>query len=128
MEKNKKLPCAKMLLSLSISQTQSHFWHWQTGSFAQHMALGDYYGALPDLLDSFAETYIGHYGKFDLPEDMSISLNDYVGVDEMCDYFKELCKEIDTHYEMVEYGDLKNILDEIHALLNQTIYKLKNLS
>ena len=37
------------------SATVTHFMHLQTKSFAQHMALGEYYDAIVELADKWAE-------------------------------------------------------------------------
>ena len=54
-----------MIDKLNTSSIQVHIFHWQTkkkGSLAQHMAFGEYYDAIPDLLDKLVETYQGKYG------------------------------------------------------------------
>lgn len=39
-------------------QNQVRIYHWQTKSYARHMAFGKTYDALGDLIDSFVEIYI----------------------------------------------------------------------
>lgn len=38
---------------------QAHVWHWQTKSYAAHVALGDFYGTIRDSADAVAEQYMG---------------------------------------------------------------------
>ena len=45
------------------SRTQAHVFHLTTNSYAQHKALGKYYDAISDLLDAYAEAYMGSYGR-----------------------------------------------------------------
>ncbi len=38
---------------------QAHVWHWQTKSYACHVALGEFYDAIRDSADSVAEQFMG---------------------------------------------------------------------
>ena len=44
--------------------TQTHFWHWQTKSYASHTALGNYYETLQEKVDEVAEAFMGSGGDF----------------------------------------------------------------
>ena len=44
------------------SQTQVHVFHLQTGSYAEHKALQNYYEGIDDLMDSLIESYQGTNG------------------------------------------------------------------
>ena len=53
---------------LFLARDMAHKAHLTTDSYAQHMALGEFYGALPDLADSLAETWQGMNSKLkDIP-------------------------------------------------------------
>jgi DNA-binding ferritin-like protein len=39
--------------------TQTHLWHWQTRSYAEHETLGNYYEFLQEKVDELAEIYLG---------------------------------------------------------------------
>ena len=41
----------------------THLQHWNTSSYAEHMALGDFYDDVIDLIDSFVEAYQGKIGR-----------------------------------------------------------------
>lgn len=43
---------------------QTHAWHWQTKSYAQHEALGEFYECLSGIVDALAESYMGSGGEF----------------------------------------------------------------
>ena len=42
--------------------------HWQTKGYARHKAFDELHGELVDLTDSFAESAMGKYGRFQLDE------------------------------------------------------------
>ena len=45
---------AEFVATLLHSSTVTHFMHWSTDSFANHMALGEYYAQIIELVDQFA--------------------------------------------------------------------------
>ena len=49
----------EMMSKLMHSNKQAQIFHRQTGSFAEHDALGDYYDSIEDLIDDLIETYQG---------------------------------------------------------------------
>lgn len=97
----------------------AHREHLLTRSYAQHVALGDFYEGARGALDSIAEAYIAL--GMDLPSDPKGSplkqLEDsYVELEGMKE---EICKGIAT---------LENLYDELTAVYLSAIYKLKRLS
>lgn len=115
---------AKFLSTLFNSRDQAHIFHLQTSSYAAHKALNDYYDAVVDLVDSYAETCQGRYGiiRGYTPQ------RQYFEGDETVKYFTGLSTYIDSvRSSLPQDSDLNNIVDEISALVNSTIYKLKFL-
>jgi len=108
------------------SVKNTHILHLQAtgpGSYATHVALGEFYPALDELTDTFAESYQGKYGiitgytdEYELP---TAPLQYLIGVSEEVD----MCRA-----ELPQDSELQNILDEIKSLCDQTIYKLRFLS
>jgi hypothetical protein len=106
------------------ARTNAHLAHLLTRSYAAHVALGEFYDGLISLVDQFAESYQGEYGLVDgvggrytyVKEPMDIVTQLGQWIDDNCE---RLCDEDDTH--------LKNILDEIKALITSTQYKLRFL-
>ena len=95
------------------------------GSFAKHMALGEFYPAIVELADKLAEAYQGRNG---IIEDMPLLENEYgdaiVGVLERhVDWIKA------NRYTAVPRDDstIQNIIDEIVGQYLSTLYKLKFL-
>jgi DNA-binding ferritin-like protein len=120
----------KLISTLMASRDQAHIFHWQTtgpGSFAAHKALGKYYDAIPDMIDTLVEAYQGKYGiltgftpaeKFD-NYTQSTALK----------YFKGLATFVDRAYDKLDAKDTNiiNQLDTFKDLIYTTIYKLENL-
>lgn len=105
------------------SRDLTHYWHLQTTSYATHTALGAYYNSIVGLSDTFIEVLQGISGNRATGK-ISIQLVDFT--EEKCNnHFKKLKEDIDTLYTQVQdFSELLNILDEIKALINKTIYLL----
>jgi hypothetical protein len=103
------------------SRTQAHAFHLTTSSFAEHKALQAYYEGIIPLLDSWAEAYMGKYVRL-----RSVGLNKRFMKDptKARAYFKNLLTRIRAI--RLPRGDayLKNIQDEITALIRSTLYML----
>ena len=93
-----------------------------TGSYAQHVALGDFYDSLLDLTDNLIESYQGKYGIIEITIPSS-SKSDSV----KC--IEELVKLTDggNAWSIIIDTWSRNQLDEISTLCYKTLYKLKNL-
>lgn len=107
-----------------MSREQAHREHLKTTSYAQHMALGEFYDEIVDIADEFAETYQGFYEDHaDIPYRMPTKgpiisiLENHLGV--IQDARKALDSEDDT--------PLQNIIDTACALYARTLYKLRRL-
>lgn len=107
------------------ARTAAHILHLKSRSYAQHVALQEFYDGLIPLVDKFAEAYQGDYGLIDsypalqlrIPADGLNLLDDLDGWME-----QNMDKIIDE-----DETCLKNIIDEIGALIKQTAYKLRFL-
>ena len=99
--------------------------HRQTRSFAEHMALGEFYDSLGDLVDTLIESYQGCYGLvMDYPLDAKMPpLNNPVAMlSGLGDYVKAKRKAV------ADESQFQNQIDEIATLIDSTLYKLKFLS
>jgi hypothetical protein len=129
-EEFKKSGVAKFASKIFESRQMAHVFHLQTrgdGSYAQHIALGEYYDGILDLIDSFIEVYAGQYQIIENYE--IIDTTDAIDRNKV-DYFVDLTEFIkSTRYTDISKEDthLQNIIDEIVALIYRTLYKLKNL-
>ena len=55
---------------------QIKIFHWQTESYAQHNAFGNYYDEMDKLIDKFIEVYQGKYNRIMYKNKSSITLID----------------------------------------------------
>jgi hypothetical protein len=112
--------------TLFASRTQAHVFHLQTPSFAVHSALNVYYDEIVGLTDSFVEAYQGKYGI--VTGYSNVALLEYESCEEIINYFTVLSMYIAKTREMIcQDSYLQNIIDEVVALINSTLYKLKYL-
>lgn len=100
--------------------TQLRILHWQTKSYAEHMALGSLYDNLSSKMDTLVETYSG---KESLPDfSKSIDLTNYVS--SPYSYLKSMSGETVNELETNTDEGIKNILADIINDINKTIYLL----
>ena len=94
--------CALFVATLLHSATNTHFFHWTT--------------------DSFAEAYMGKYGKFTAFPSVYHQPKDPVKYLESLQNFVA-----DARQDLPQDSELQNLIDEIADLINTTTYKLKFL-
>jgi len=109
-----------------LSRDIAHKEHLKTSSYAQHMALGDFYTGIICFTDQLAEAYQGRNG---IIEDIPIkTIKNAKG--SIIDKLQLMLDMIETaRYSEIEREDtaIQNIVDEIVGLYLSTLYKLKNL-
>lgn len=111
---------AEFTLRILACQTVTQLAHWQTESYAEHQALGEFYEKLPELTDKFVESYIGAFGKDEIFKDKIEDATKHIE-DELLWLNRSKDKIV------ADSPSLSNIFDEITALHMRTLYKLKNL-
>ena len=115
---------ANFVIALMHARTSGHIMHLQTQSFAQHMALDAVYSGLGGLADEFAEAFQGLYGLIET----------YPGgyeppAQEPLAWMVAFGKTVRTmRTKLPQDTELQNIIDEIAALIDGTIYKLRFLA
>lgn len=110
---------AKYIALLMRSREKAHMYHLTTKSFAEHKALQAYYEGIVPLLDAYAEAYMGKYGRL---KRMTLPRNARTRVSARA-YFKGLLTRIRA-CRMPRDTYLKNIQDEVTALVRSTLYML----
>lgn len=112
-----------LIATTFAARNQAHIEHWNTKSYAEHVALGDFYDEVIDLVDSFVECYQGMYGLVGKVKLIPTS-------DSLLDMLKDDIKWMSDNKEEITNGDcsLGNLLDNIISLYQKTKYKLENLS
>lgn len=109
-----------------LSRDMAHRAHWKTKSYANHIALGEFYDEIVDRADAIAEAYQGRYHviqdvpilgddgeKDDIIEVLQAHMDDLEKLRYMC------CDKEDT--------PLQNLIDSAIETYLTTLYKLRNL-
>lgn len=101
----------------------SHLAHWKTQSYAQHMALGDFYDSIVDSIDSIIEVYQGNFGLIGKVEGEFCSCEDILAC------LKDDAAWIAKNRSKISNGltSVENLIDGLLETYLQTIYKLTNL-
>jgi DNA-binding ferritin-like protein len=105
------------------ARQQAHFWHLETKIFSEHKSLELFYEELLGLIDQLLETYLGKGKKIDFGK-IRMTFNSY-SKERMIEYFKKLARYIARAKKSMNTpsdGDIANIMDEILALINKTLY------
>jgi DNA-binding ferritin-like protein len=112
---------AEFIQTLLHAATNTHILHWQTKSYAEHVALGKFYTELPELVDQLAEAIMGRY-------DITFTFKDSyytpaatgkAELESLKEYVQEERKEIPQDSE------IQNLCDEIAQLIDSTLYMLR---
>lgn len=113
---------AEFVATLLHSSTVTHFMHWSTDKYAKHKILNKYYEKIIDLVDSYAEAYMGRY------EQLKKFPNEFHTEKEPIKYLTNLKEFVqEARKELPQDTELQNLIDEIADLINSTLYKLRYL-
>ena len=125
---NKKLIIMTSLMSTFLGiQSQFKVFHWQTQSYAKHIAYGGIYDTLSELSDEFMETYMGKYGRVALEGESDaillgnigeVNIEEFLGT--ITDFLLSLNHKLDSNRD----SDLLNIRDEMLGAINKLKYLL----
>ena len=116
----------ELISRVFYARNLAHFEHWRAkgeGSFAKHIALGEFYDGVIDAIDPLVEAYQGAFsliGAIPAPKQtMSDSLK--------C--LEADAKWIEEHHEEISKGNraVGNLIDTLTAVYLSAIYKLRNL-
>ena len=116
----------ELTLKLVQIQLQFKFLHWQTFGDAKHRAYGGIYDSLGDLIDKFAESMMGKYGRFAFEPEFSIMFQDIQSLsvqnfmDGITEFLVSMTDQLDSRYDT----DLLNLRDEMLGDINQLKYLL----
>ena len=109
----------KMVLGqLFKSRDVMHIVHLRTNSFAVHKATDTYYNEILDLTDKLTEVHFGVTGKKEFDEIPSAKYIDPTS------HLKDVCYYLTGNRKVFTTTAEQNIIDEILALVYQTLYRL----
>ena len=121
---NYEKPVAQFVAVLLHSGTITHMQHLATKSYAQHVALGEYYNAIIELADTYAEAYTGAYQQIPI----TAYSNDFSVTKDPEAYLQMIKRYVDAHRkDLPDDSALQNIVDEIVGQIDSTLYKLRFL-
>ena len=105
--------------------------HWQTQSYSEHEALGEYYESLTLLNDKFVESWQGNQNTRLKFSEGPYSLENYFSKEETKNKILDFKKQVTTMSGYVaelnesnEFDDIENILEEISEINSRTLYLL----
>lgn len=117
-------PVMDFTMCVLNSVTVAHIQHLVAKTYAVHVALGEFYGEVGDLIDSFVESFQGKYG---LLTNFPTSYN--VPSMEPIPYLESLKQEVQYYRQANGFpqdSELQNEVDNIANLINSTLNKLKH--
>lgn len=119
--------CNEFVSKVLLVRDKAHLAHWAAkgkGSYARHVALGEFYDKVLELLDGFVEQYQGAYEKLLDPKLMG---------DDSTDIETELKYQVTwielNRYDICDKEDtaLHNTIDELIRTYQTVLYKLNFL-
>jgi hypothetical protein len=120
------MSCADFVGHLFLARDVAHSVHLNTRSFSKHSALNEFYDAIVDLADKFAEAYQGRHGLIG-----PITLMSAKKTGNIVEFLESSLKDVeDMRYKVCDKTDtpLQNIIDEIVGQYLSSLYKLKFLA
>lgn len=113
----------EFLSTLNSAKQQAIFWHNQTEVYSEHKTLNGFYEDIVDHLDGLVESTAGIYGR---PKGYTVvEPTDWTSTDDTIAYFQNLYKYVQTSRTgLYQETWVQNQIDEIAALIAQTIYLL----
>lgn len=123
---NSNEPYGNYFASLLGLRDQSHIFHWQTESYARHMAFGNFYTVFLEATDVLAEMIMGIKGRPVLGGPATINLVDYsdAAVEKfIADSYNLFGEELKAICDEVEHEE---VFDQARVILAE-IDKLKYL-
>lgn len=111
----------------TLQQSFTEIWknHLQTGKYAAHKALNEYYDEIVEKVDKLIEDWMGIHGKVkDLTNTITTKFDDPVPyLEELKKFAKDGRKELIPEEDTELWSDV----DDILGTIDSTLYKLKEL-
>jgi hypothetical protein len=110
-------------------QTQTQLWHWQTNTYASHIALGSYYESVQEISDRFVEVTKGKNPNGANPElqNASIEIKGIVDVD-LCNQYSLWANqliEMSTDESIASHLEIQDIVIDLINATHQLVYLLR---
>jgi len=117
----------RLVATMFLAREYAHRVHLRVtgpGSYAKHVALGEFYSAIIDNADELTEAYQGRHDIIEIPYLPMIDEEDPVkGLEQLLDDVEKI------RYDAIDKKDtaLQNIVDEAVATFLSALYKLRKL-
>lgn len=116
----------QLISRVFYARNLAHYAHWRAkgdGSYAKHVALGEFYDGVIDAIDPLVEAYQGAYdliGAIPAPSEMEKDILKCLQSD---------AEWIEDNHEKICKGNraVANLIDELTGVYLSAIYKLRNL-
>jgi len=116
----------QLISQVFYARNVSHWQHWRAkgeGSYAKHIALGEFYDGVIEAVDELVEAYQGAFdlvGTIPTPESTD---------SEPRDPLEKQASWIEENHEDICQGNraVANLIDALTGVYLSTIYKLRNL-
>ncbi len=110
---------------LMFTRDTAQILHWATYKFSVHMAMGELYDGLEEMIDDLAEMMLGSVESMDFASADTESYQMSKQPSEFIETVRSVM--IDSAHLFVSEPSLKNKFDEIVGLINKTKYKIDRL-
>lgn len=120
-------PMQVLLGTLLYARNCAQVLHWQTRSFAAHLALGELYAAIDDKVDELAEAYMGTWTGTELN---GLGVLGQLDTSSPLAFAKALQQmlAVDFAPAIPQVGHLVNTFQELEGAVAKVCYKLEHLS
>ena len=116
----------RYFIRLLAIRDQAHAFHWQTDSFAQHEAFGEFYETFLTNIDAMVEMIMGLKGRPTFGEGASIMISDY-SAENINRFFERAYPVFDNELKMIcDSNTHEEIFDQARVIVAD-IDKLKYL-
>lgn len=117
-----ELSLESIAAKLTYYHEQLHLLHWQTSSYAEHMALGGLYDYVHDFKDDVIEKIMGYSGK--RPTVYKIEPLSIVSSMSVVISLMEFASELKKYGEKTSYHDVCNLADSLSGEAAKVKYLL----
>jgi len=114
----------ELISRVFVARDVTHREHWRTSSYAQHVALNEFYDAVIDHIDEIVECTQGQFG---LVGDFQVETSP---VGNITTWLQAEMDWISSNRDALANGSnsIANLIDSLVAIYQRTIYKLTHLS
>ena len=109
--------------------SQLKIWHWQYTAFSSHVAIGELYESLSDILDTVVETWQGRtQSRIKIGQLERAPHVDFEGAEQaielLSDAVEQTVAQVAELKKLDAFSDVINLLEELNGILGKTMYLL----